>query len=63
MIIPTEGNVGTMAKLIRCECGFVARGADGDQVVDAIRAHMGTDHPALLAGIDRSEIFGWIEEQ
>ncbi len=52
-----------MAKLIRCECGFVAQGADGDQVVDAIRAHMGTDHPALLAGIDRSEIFGWIEEQ
>ena len=41
-----------MAKLIRCECGFVARGADGDQVVDAIRLHMGTDHPALLAGID-----------
>ena len=52
-----------MAKLIRCECGYVARGTDDDQVVDAIGAHMRSDHPALLAGIDRSEIFGWIEEE
>ena len=51
-----------MAKLIRCECGFVARGTDDDQVVDTIRTHMRSDHPALLAGIERSEIFGWIEE-
>ena len=37
-----------MAKLIRCECGFVARGDTDDQVVAAIREHMATDHPALL---------------
>ena len=52
-----------MAKLIRCECGFVVTGADDDQVVSAIEAHMRSDHPAVLAGLDRSEIFGWIEEE
>jgi len=51
-----------MAKLIRCECGFVASGSDDEEVVGAIEAHMSTDHPAVLAGMDRAEIFGWIEE-
>ena len=37
-----------MAKLIRCECGFVARGDNDDQVIGAIRGHMATDHPVLL---------------
>jgi len=51
-----------MTKLIRCECGFLARGETDEQVVAAIEAHMRTDHPAVLDGIDRSELFGWIEE-
>ena len=37
-----------MAKTIRCECGFVARGDSDDQVIGVIRGHMATDHPALL---------------
>ena len=37
-----------MAKTIRCECGYVARGDSDDEVIGAIRAHMATDHPALL---------------
>ena len=36
-----------MAKLIRCECGFIARGNSDDQVIGVIRGHMATDHPAL----------------
>jgi predicted small metal-binding protein len=52
-----------MAKLIRCECGFIARGEDGEHVVSAIESHMRSDHPAVLAGMQRSEIFGWIEEE
>ena len=51
-----------MAKQIRCECGFIARGEDDDEVVSAIEKHMRSDHPAVLAGMDRAEIFGWIEE-
>ena len=42
-----------MTKLIRCECGFVARGDSDDQVVGVIRGHMATDHPALLDTVSR----------
>ena len=51
-----------MAKLIRCECGYVARGDSDEQIVSTIEAHMGTDHPALLAKVDRADLFGWIQE-
>jgi len=51
-----------MAKRIRCECGFIATGDTDEHVVSAIEAHMRSDHPDVLAGTDRQEIFGWIEE-
>jgi predicted small metal-binding protein len=51
-----------MAKAINCECGFVARGATDDEVVEVIRGHMATDHPALLASVDHADLYGWIEE-
>lgn len=51
-----------MAKQIRCECGFIARGEDEEEVVAAIEKHMRSDHPEVLAGMDRAEIFDWIEE-
>jgi predicted small metal-binding protein len=51
-----------MAKVIRCECGYVARGDGDDEVVDAIRAHMATDHPALLEAVTRDDLLGWIED-
>ena len=50
-----------MARLIRCECGFVARGDTDDQVIDIIRDHMSQDHPALLETVATEELRGWIE--
>jgi predicted small metal-binding protein len=50
-----------MAKLIRCECGFVARGETDDEVIDGIRDHMRTDHPALLETVGRDDLLGWIQ--
>jgi predicted small metal-binding protein len=50
-----------MAKLIRCECGFVARGDTDDEVIDAIRVHMRSDHPALLDTVGREDLLGWIQ--
>ena len=50
-----------MARLIRCECGFVARGDTDDQVIGVIREHMGQDHPALLETVATEELRGWIE--
>lgn len=50
-----------MARLIRCECGFVARGESDDDVIEEIRAHMRSDHPALLDSVSRADLEGWIQ--
>jgi predicted small metal-binding protein len=50
-------------KLIRCECGFVARGNDDDQVVGAITGHIVTDHPALLDTVSREDLISWIQAE
>jgi len=50
-----------VAKLIRCECGFVARGTSDDQVVGSIREHLASDHPALLDTVSREDLAGWIQ--
>src|SRR5262249_34030891 len=52
---------GPMARLIRCECGFIARGDSDDQVIGVIRGHMSTDHPALLDTVSRDDLAGWIQ--
>lgn len=51
-----------MAKLITCECGFVARAETDDEVVEKIRAHMRSDHPELLEKVSQEDLLGWIEE-
>ncbi|MFI5052054.1 MAG: DUF1059 domain-containing protein [Acidimicrobiales bacterium] len=50
-----------MARVISCECGFVARGDTDDEVVNAIRDHMRSDHPALLDTVSREDLLGWIK--
>jgi predicted small metal-binding protein len=50
-----------MARIIQCECGFVARGQTDAEVIDAIRGHMRTDHPSLLATVDQEDLLGWIK--
>lgn len=52
-----------MSKLIRCECGFVARGDSDDQVVGVIRRHMASDHPAVLASVSREDLLSWIQAE
>jgi predicted small metal-binding protein len=51
-----------MPKLIRCECGFIARGDTDDEVIEVIRGHMRSDHPQLLDQVSRDDLVGWIEE-
>jgi predicted small metal-binding protein len=50
-----------MARIIRCECGYVARGDTDDEVIDTIRDHMSTDHPALLETVGQEDLLGWIQ--
>lgn len=51
-----------MAKQINCECGYIARGEDEDEVVQRIREHMRTDHPVLFERVSDEDLRGWIEE-
>jgi predicted small metal-binding protein len=51
-----------MAKLINCECGYVARGASDDEVFAQIEDHMRTDHPDLAGKVSRDDLLGWIQE-
>jgi predicted small metal-binding protein len=51
-----------MAKLIKCECGYVARGETDDDVVDQAERHIAADHPALAGQVSREEMLGWIEQ-
>jgi predicted small metal-binding protein len=51
-----------VAKLINCQCGFVARGKTDEEVINAIRAHMREDHPEVLEKVSREDLLGWIEE-
>ena len=50
-----------MARIIRCECGYVARGDSDDDVVTAIRAHMAADHPVLLQTVEQQDLLAWIQ--
>jgi predicted small metal-binding protein len=52
---------GEMSRIIRCECGYVARGETDAEVLDDISAHMSSDHPALFRTVDRKELLGWIQ--
>jgi predicted small metal-binding protein len=57
----TTVEVDVMARIIQCECGFVARGQTDGEVIDAIRGHMRTDHPALLETVQQEDLLGWIK--
>jgi predicted small metal-binding protein len=51
-----------MAKAIECECGFIARGEDADEVIATIEGHIREDHPELVGKVTRDDPLGWIEE-
>jgi hypothetical protein len=39
----------------------VARGDTDEEVIAAIRAHMGSDHPVLLEAVAQEDLLGWIQ--
>jgi predicted small metal-binding protein len=58
---PRAAEEGDVARIIRCECGFTARGDSEDEVIETIRAHMRADHPALLESVSREDLIGWMQ--
>jgi predicted small metal-binding protein len=51
-----------MAKIINCECGYVARASSEDDVVALIQEHIRSDHPDLVGKVSRDDLIGWIQE-
>ncbi len=51
-----------MAKVIRCQCGFLGRGATAEEAAKVIEAHMRTDHPELVGKVTREDVIAMAEE-
>jgi predicted small metal-binding protein len=51
-----------MAKLINCECGFVVRGSDDDELVRNAEEHINRDHPDMVGKVSRDDLLGMAEE-
>jgi hypothetical protein len=51
-----------MAKVIRCQCGFLGHGETVAEAAAAIEAHMRTDHPELVGKVTREDLIAMAEE-
>jgi hypothetical protein len=51
-----------MAKIINCECGYVARGDDDDQLLGGPQAHISRDHPEMVGKYERQQLLDLAEE-
>jgi len=50
-----------MARQVKCECGYVARGDTDEDVLATIRDHLRADHPELVEQISDEQILDWVE--
>jgi hypothetical protein len=51
-----------MAKVLRCECGYVTRGETDDDLVAAAERHIAADHPDLVGAVSREDLLAMTEE-
>lgn len=51
-----------MAKIVNCECGYVARGNDDDEVLADLEAHIRRDHPEMVGKYQRHELLDMAED-
>lgn len=51
-----------MAKVIRCQCGFLGRGETVDEAATAIEAYMRSDDPELVGKVTRDHLAAMAEE-
>jgi len=52
-----------MSMLINCECGYVVRGEDDEELVSRAEEHIGRDHPELVGKITRDDLLAMAEEE
>ena len=51
-----------MAKVIRCQCGFLGRGETVEAAASEIEEHMRSDHPELVGKVTRDDLVAMVEE-
>jgi hypothetical protein len=51
-----------MAKVIRCQCGFLGQGETAEDAASVIEVHMRTDHPELVGKVTREDLIAMAEE-
>jgi predicted small metal-binding protein len=51
-----------MAKVIRCQCGFLGRGETVEEAARTIEAHMRSDHPELVGKVTEDDLIAMAEE-
>jgi len=49
--------------VIVCECGTVVRGESDEQLLEAGRAHMRSNHPAIAAEISDEDLLALSQEE
>jgi hypothetical protein len=62
MVAPTNRQEKAMAKVIRCQCGFLGKGESVEDAASMIEAHMRTDHPELVGKVTREDLIAMAEE-
>jgi predicted small metal-binding protein len=50
-----------MASQVKCECGYIARADNDDEVIAKVRDHMNTDHPDVSEKVTDEDIRTWVE--
>jgi predicted small metal-binding protein len=51
-----------MAKVIKCECGYVARGETDRELLAEAEGHIRADHPDLVGRITQDDLLAMAEE-
>ena len=49
-------------KVVNCECGETVRGADDDELVRNVDAHVNREHPELVGQMSREDVLAMAED-
>lgn len=52
-----------MAKVIRCQCGFLGRGESAEDAAAVIEQHMRSDHPELVGKVTKQDLIAMAEQE
>jgi predicted small metal-binding protein len=58
-----EPRGGAVAKVIKCDCGYVARGGTDEELLADAHKHIEESHPDLAGRISRADLLAMAEEE